>query len=88
MTAGGLISLRIPSNARAHYLHTGSGNLATMEGRIDTFVSVAGTGGTIGGNSRYFKEKNPNIDVGLLIRMALGFLSFCEPVNMFRTVVQ
>ena len=45
------------SNARAHYLHTGPEIWQQLNGDIDTFVSVAGTGGTIGGNSRYFKEK-------------------------------
>ncbi len=36
-------------NSLAHYQHTGPEIYAQTEGRLDAFVSVAGTGGTIGG---------------------------------------
>lgn len=64
------------SNARAHYLHTGPEIWQQLNGDIDTFVSVAGTGGTIGGNSRYFKEQNPNIDVWLADPDGSGIFEF------------
>ncbi len=64
------------SNARAHYLHTGPEIWQQLHGNIDTFVSVAGTGGTIGGNSRYLKEQNPNIDVWLADPDGSGIFEF------------
>jgi|SRR5690554_2765949 len=53
------------SNMRAHYLHTGPEIWQQTQGKVDTLVSVSGTGGTIGGVSSYLKEQNPNIDVWL-----------------------
>ncbi|RUO36151.1 cysteine synthase A [Aliidiomarina shirensis] len=53
------------SNMRAHYLHTGPEIWQQTEGNVDILVSVSGTGGTIGGNSRYLKEQNPNIEIWL-----------------------
>ncbi|WP_194757100.1 cysteine synthase A [Aliidiomarina indica] len=53
------------SNLKAHYLHTGPEIWQQTEGNIDILVSVSGTGGTIGGNSKFLKEKNPNIEVWL-----------------------
>jgi cysteine synthase A len=51
------------SNAKAHYQHTGPEIWQQLDGQIDIFVSVAGTGGTIAGNSMYFKEKDPKVEV-------------------------
>lgn len=51
------------SNMRAHYLHTGPEIWQQTRGKVDILVSVAGTGGTIAGNSRYLKEQNPNLEV-------------------------
>lgn len=53
------------SNLRAHYLHTGPEIYRQLEGEVDILVSVSGTGGTIAGNSRYLKEKNPELEVWL-----------------------
>ena len=49
------------SNYQAHYKHTAPEIWRQTEGNIDAFVSVCGTGGTIGGNSKFFAEKNPDI---------------------------
>jgi cysteine synthase B len=52
-----------PDNPRAHYETTGPEIWRDTEGRITHFVSAMGTTGTIMGCGRYFKEKNPEIQV-------------------------
>jgi len=52
-----------PANWRAHYETTGPEIWRDTDGRITHFVSSMGTTGTIMGCSRFFKEKNPKIQV-------------------------
>ena len=52
-----------PDNPRAHYETTGPEIWRDSEGRITHFVSSMGTTGTIMGCSRFFKEKNPKIQI-------------------------
>jgi cysteine synthase B len=52
-----------PDNPRAHYEGTGPEIWRDSGGRITHFVSSMGTTGTIMGCSRYFKEKNPAIQI-------------------------
>ncbi len=52
-----------PDNPRAHYEGTGPEIWRDTEGGITHFVSSMGTTGTIMGCSRFFKEKNPKIQV-------------------------
>ncbi len=52
-----------PDNPLAHYEGTAPEIWRDTEGRITHFVSSMGTTGTIMGCSRFFKEKNPNIQV-------------------------
>jgi len=52
-----------PDNPRAHYEGTAPEIWEATGGRITHFVSSMGTTGTIMGCSRYFKEKNPAIQV-------------------------
>ena len=52
-----------PDNPLAHYEGTAPEIWRDTQGRISHFVSSMGTTGTIMGNSRYFKEKNPDIQV-------------------------
>lgn len=52
-----------PDNYRAHYHTTGPEIWNTTEGKVTHFVSSMGTTGTIMGNSRYLKEKNPAIQI-------------------------
>jgi cysteine synthase B len=52
-----------PDNPRAHYEGTGPEIWRDTDGRITHFVSSMGTTGTIMGCSRFFKEKNPRIEV-------------------------
>ncbi|HEU5163344.1 MAG TPA: cysteine synthase A, partial [Thermoanaerobaculia bacterium] len=52
---------RNPFNADAHYETTGPEIFEQMEGRIDSFVAGAGTGGTFTGTVRYLKERIPSM---------------------------
>jgi cystathionine beta-synthase len=51
------------SNTTAHYEWTGPEIWEQTEGRVTHLVVGVGTGGTISGIGRYFKERNPSIKV-------------------------
>ncbi|HZA49968.1 MAG TPA: cysteine synthase family protein, partial [Myxococcaceae bacterium] len=50
-----------PDNVEAHYLSTGPELWEETEGKFDVFVAGLGTGGTMSGAGKFFKEKNPRI---------------------------
>lgn len=52
-----------PDNPRSHYEGTGPEIWRDTKGAITHFVSSMGTTGTIMGASRFFKEKNPEIQI-------------------------
>ena len=52
-----------PANPDAHYRSTGPELFEDCEGRIDAFVACVGSGGTLGGISRYLREKLPKIRI-------------------------
>jgi cysteine synthase B len=52
-----------PDNPLSHYETTGPEIWRDTQGRITHFVSSMGTTGTIMGCSRFFKEKNPKIQI-------------------------
>jgi cysteine synthase B len=52
-----------PDNPLAHYETTGPEIWRDTEGRLTHFVSSMGTTGTIMGCSRFFKEKNPKVEI-------------------------
>jgi cysteine synthase B len=52
-----------PDNYLAHYKTTGPEIWRDTDGQITHFVSAMGTTGTIMGNSRFLKEKNPLIQI-------------------------
>jgi len=52
-----------PDNPLSHYKGTGPEIWRETKGKITHFVSSMGTTGTIMGCSRYFKEKNPKVQI-------------------------
>uniref|UniRef100_A0A1B6CA55 Cystathionine beta-synthase n=1 Tax=Clastoptera arizonana TaxID=38151 RepID=A0A1B6CA55_9HEMI len=52
-----------PGNPLAHYDGTGAEILDQCDGRVDVVVVGAGTGGTIAGIGRYFKDHAPNVRI-------------------------
>src|SRR5213080_1304173 len=51
------------ANADGHYRSTGPEIWQQAGGRVDGFTCAIGTGGTLGGVSRYLKEKKPSVRI-------------------------
>lgn len=66
------------ANADAHYLNTGPEIFQQSNGDLSIFVSVAGTGGTIGGITKYLKEKNKNIKTVCVDPNGSGIFNFLQ----------
>ena len=49
-----------PDNPDAHYLTTAAEIDRDTDGRVDYIILMVGTGGTMAGISRYFREKHPD----------------------------
>ncbi|MEY4617622.1 MAG: cysteine synthase [Pseudomonadota bacterium] len=50
------------ANFRAHFQNTGPEIWNQTQGMVDVFVASVGTGGTIGGNTCFLKDKKPSIE--------------------------
>ena len=66
------------SNFKAHFTRTGPEILEQTEGNLDYFISVAGTGGTMGGVSKFLKENFPDITVVLVDPEGSGSCSYLQ----------
>lgn len=52
-------------NRKAHYDTTAPEIWDQLDGKVDGFICAVGSGGTLGGVSMAFKERNPDIRIGL-----------------------
>jgi len=64
-TPGGVLANQYynPANPEAHYLSTAPEIWEQTGGEIDVFCAGMGTGGTISGCGRFFKERNPEVKI-------------------------
>lgn len=51
------------ANPGVHYVTTGPEIWEDADGKVDILVATSGTAGTITGLARYFREKNPSIEI-------------------------
>lgn len=65
-------------NHLAHYEETAPEIWAQSDGQVDYLVSVAGTGGTIAGCSKFLKEKNPHLKTLLIDPDGSGLAHFFQ----------
>jgi cysteine synthase A len=61
-----------PANADAHFTTTGPELWADLDGRVDAIALASGTGGSIGGISRFLKAQDPRVRVVLLDPLGSG----------------
>ncbi|OQR97509.1 cysteine synthase [Achlya hypogyna] len=75
------------ANFQAHYETTGPEIWRQTRGHVDGFVAASGTGGTIGGISKFLKEKNPAVKVWVVDPVsgpAAGYVNSGRTNSFFR----
>lgn len=65
-----------PDNYLSHYHSTAPEMYEQMDGKIDTVVVAAGSGGTAAGISKFMKEKNPRINIVMPDPVGSGIVNF------------
>ncbi|NRA65861.1 MAG: cysteine synthase A [Pseudobacteriovorax sp.] len=65
-------------NYKVHFETTGPEIWRQTQGKIDVFVSAAGTGGTIGGVSSFLKQENPLVKTILVDPRGSGLKSYVD----------
>lgn len=73
------------ANFQIHYKTTGPEIWSQMNGKVDAFISAAGTGGTIGGVSKFLKQKNPSVHIRLADPMGSGLYSYLKTAQLAST---
>lgn len=71
-----------PANAQAHYETTGPEIWRQTNGQLDALVMSSGTGGTIGGTSKFIKEKKPEVKVVLADPPGSGLYAYVKRGEM------
>lgn len=66
------------ANFRAHYQNTGPEIFEQTEGKIDVFVASVGTGGTVGGVTRFLKEKKETLETVVADPYGSGVFEFLK----------
>ena len=71
-----------PANALAHYETTGPEIWRQTNGQLDALVMSSGTGGTLGGTSKFIKEMKPSVKVVLADPPGSGLYSYVKHGEM------
>ncbi|ANZ74331.1 BA75_01577T0 [Komagataella pastoris] len=74
------------SNWRIHYATTGPEIWNQLQGKLDYFITGSGTGGTIAGCARFFKEQKRQVKVFLADPQGSGLYNRIKHGVMFDTV--
>jgi len=62
-------------NPNSHYLETGKEIVEDLDGKLDIFVAGVGTGGTLSGSAKYFRENKINATVVAVEPVGSPFIS-------------
>jgi cystathionine beta-synthase len=75
-----------PFNPEAHYRTTGPEILEALGGEVDAVIATIGTGGTVSGLGRFFKEKHPSTRVVAVDPQGSILAHYARTKEMIRAV--